>query len=69
MNDDQNITAWLQTMPTDLVRQIAEGSVDVQRAAKHAMADRGCGRDGKWVGFKKAAEVWMDWTPVDNRQR
>jgi hypothetical protein len=37
---------------------MAKGDVDTQAIAARLMAERGLDREGKWVGFEKAKEVW-----------
>jgi hypothetical protein len=49
---------YLQPLPTKLLNAMAKGEVDTQAIAAQLMAGRGLDRDGKWVGFEKAAEVW-----------
>ena len=51
-------TEYLQTLPTDLLRALACGEIDAREVAAKLMADRGLDRDGKWVGFARAAEAW-----------
>lgn len=41
-----------------LLNAMAKGEVDTQAIAARLMAERGLDRDGKWVGFEKAKEVW-----------
>lgn len=49
----------LQPLPTDLLIAMAKGEVDAQRIAAELVAGRGLDEQGKWVGFEKAAEVWL----------
>ena len=53
-----NLLEHLQPLPTDLLKAMAKGEVDTQAIAARLMADRGLDRDGRWVGFEKAAQVW-----------
>ena len=49
---------YLQTLPTDLLRALACGEIDAREVAAKLMAGRGLNREGKWVGFQKAAMTW-----------
>ena len=53
-----NLFEHLQPFPTELLLAMAKGEVDVEAIAARLVADRGLDKDGKWVGFDKAAEVW-----------
>ncbi len=53
-----NLLEHLQPLPTELLKAMAEGEVDTQYLAAKLMAERGLGRDGKWVGFDAAAKAW-----------
>jgi hypothetical protein len=53
-----NLLEHLQPLPTELLNAMAKGEVDTQAIAAQLMAGRGLDRDGKWVGFEKAKEVW-----------
>lgn len=53
-----NLLEHLQPLPTELLKAMAKGEIDAQLAAARLMADRGLDRDGKWVGFEKAAAEW-----------
>ncbi|MBU0882263.1 MAG: hypothetical protein KKG42_02345 [Gammaproteobacteria bacterium] len=53
-----NLLEHLQPLPTELLNAMAKGEVDTQAIAARLMAERGLDREGKWVGFDKAAEVW-----------
>lgn len=50
---------YLQTLPTDLLRALACGEIDAREVAAKLMAGRGLNREGKWVGFAKAADAWQ----------
>lgn len=52
-------TEYLQTLPTDLLRALACGEIDAREVAAKLMAGRGLDQEGKWVGFDKAAVVWV----------
>lgn len=49
----------LQTFDNDLLTLLANGELDVQVLFKTAIAQRGLGIKGEWVGFAKAKEVWQ----------
>ncbi len=53
-----NLLEHLQPLPTELLSAMAKGEVDTQAIAAKLMASRGLDREGKWVGFDKAAEIW-----------
>tara|TARA_Y100001951_G_scaffold70727_1_gene57604 strand:+ start:4105 stop:4278 length:174 start_codon:yes stop_codon:yes gene_type:complete len=53
-----NLLEHLQPLPTELLKAMAKGEVDVQAVAVQLMAGRGLDREGKWVGFERAAEEW-----------
>ena len=53
-----NLLEHLQPLPTELLQAMAKGEVDVQAVAAKLMAGRGLDRDGKWVGFERAAKEW-----------
>ncbi|WP_417662747.1 hypothetical protein [Pseudomonas sp.] len=54
-----NLHEHLQPLPTELLIAMAKGEVDTQAIAAKLVAERGLDKDRKWVGFEKAAEVWM----------
>lgn len=51
---DENV---LQTASTQLLLMVADGQIDLNLLARLELANRGLDADGKWVGFKKAAEI------------
>lgn len=53
-----NLIEHLQPLPTELLQAMAKGEVDVQAVAARLMAGRGLDREGKWVGFERAAKEW-----------
>lgn len=53
-----NLHEHLQPLPTELLNAMAKGEVDTQAIAARLMAERGLDREGKWVGFEKAAVIW-----------
>lgn len=54
-----NLNEHLQPLPTELLIAMAKGEVDIQAIAAKLVAERGLNAEGKWVGFEKAAEVWL----------
>lgn len=54
-----NLTEHLQPLPTELLKAMAKGEVDARAIAAQLMASRGLDRDGKWVGFERAAAIWI----------
>lgn len=53
-----NLLEHLQPLPTELLLAMAKGEVDVEAIAARLVADRGLDKQGKWVGFEKAAAAW-----------
>lgn len=53
-----NLLEHLQPLPTELLIAMAKGEVDVEAIAARLVADRGLDKQGKWVGFEKAAAAW-----------
>lgn len=53
-----NLLEHLQPLPTALLKAMAKGEVDAQAVAAQLMAGRGLDRDGRWVGFERAAVDW-----------
>ncbi|MDH0097361.1 hypothetical protein N7333_12320 [Pseudomonas sp. GD04158] len=49
----------LQPLPSELLKAMARGEVDVQEVAAKLMAGRGLDERGKWVGFERASAVWL----------
>lgn len=47
----------LQTAATALLAAAARGEIDLNEMARREMASRGLDKNGKWVGFAKAAEI------------
>ena len=54
----------LQTFTNAEILAIAAGQVDIAAIARREIANRGLGREGTWVGFDKAAEVWREGNDV-----
>lgn len=57
-SDDKNPNLMFQTLDGSLLRQIASGRIDAQKYARQEMANRGLGKNGRWVGFEQAAKEW-----------
>lgn len=53
-----NLLEHLQPLPTELLLAMAKGEVDVEAIGARLVADRGLDKQGKWVGFEKAAREW-----------
>lgn len=51
--------SYLQTMPTQVLLAAARGDLNIEDMIKREIANRGLDRDGKWAGFKKAAQQWL----------
>lgn len=58
IDDDRNPDFIFQLTHTDLLVQALRGEIDLLALARKEMIDRGMGRNGEWVGFQKAAEIW-----------
>lgn len=46
-----------QTLDTDLLASAARGEIDLNQLAKIVLSRRGQDENGKWIGFKQAAEL------------
>lgn len=55
LKSDENV---IGLMSNDLLAKIASGEIDYKRLAELTLAGRGCGRDGKWIGFKQAEKIF-----------
>jgi hypothetical protein len=55
---EQQLQGVLQTARTSDILAAALGKVDLNVLARREMASRGMGRNGEWVGFAKAEEIW-----------
>jgi hypothetical protein len=49
--------AHLQTFPTAIIAAIVRGEIDLDALAREELVSRGCGLDGKWVGFDAAIDA------------
>lgn len=52
--DELNPDYMFQTIPTDLLVQVAQGKIDLNKLANEELAARGFDKHGEFVGFKKA---------------
>ena len=50
--------AIFQIIDTDVLLEIASGTVDPVELARIELAQRGLGKDGKWIGFPQARKLW-----------
>lgn len=57
VNDELNPCYLYNQTANKLLVDIINGDVDAVLLAKAALANRGMGPDGKWVGFDKSAEL------------
>jgi len=48
---------FMQCALTKVLAAAARGELDLNKLAKHTLADRGLDQNGDWVGFKKAREI------------
>jgi hypothetical protein len=51
---------FLQIASSKVLAAIANGTLDLNALAVHALADRGLDTDQKWVGFATAADIATD---------
>jgi len=56
--DDLNPELMFQLTHRELLLQALRGEIDLLALARREMADRGLGKNGEWVGFKKADKIW-----------
>ena len=59
-NEDAAIERYaiLQGIDTDVLVEIASGTVDPGELARIELAQRGLGKDGKWIGFPQSRQLW-----------
>ena len=57
-SDDLNPEYVFNMVHTELLLQLADGTLNPQELARKEMANRGLGRNGEWVGFVQAKEEW-----------
>lgn len=58
MRDHKNPDYMFQTIDTELLVKAANGEIDVMERIRKELACRGLGRNGEWIGFDKAKELW-----------
>ncbi len=47
----------IQTISSELLAAAARGEVDLNLVAAEELANRGQDKNGKWIGFDKAAKI------------
>lgn len=52
-----NIAGYIQCMSTAAIAAAARGEVDIIGLLRAELGARGMDTSGKWVGFKRAAEI------------
>ncbi len=59
-NEDATIERYaiFQGIDTDVLLEIVTGKVDTTELVRIELASRGMGKDGKWVGFPQARQLW-----------
>jgi hypothetical protein len=57
MDDFKNPKFMFQCMDTELLTKAVNGEINVLQLIKTELANRGLDSNGKWVGFKKSAEL------------
>lgn len=55
--DDER--GFMQTASITILTAAARGELDLNDLARRELAHRGLDRDGKWIGFDKAREVYQ----------
>jgi hypothetical protein len=58
MKEEGNPAFMFQSVHSQLVRDVANGTIDANYYARREMANRGLGKIGEWVGFEKAKKYW-----------
>lgn len=48
---------FIEIAPTKVLVAVARGEINLNRIARQALASRGLGLNGEWVGFQKAREI------------
>lgn len=48
---------FIQLADTKVLAAAARGEIDMNKLARQELANRGLDTQGKWVGFKAAAEI------------
>lgn len=49
----------MQTWPVEVLMAAANGRIDLNEVARAELVCRGLGKDGRWVGFPRAAARWQ----------
>ncbi len=59
-NEDAAIERYaiFQGIDTDVLLEVAGGKVDPAELVRIELAQRGLGKDGKWIGFPQAQQLW-----------
>lgn len=57
-SDETNPDFLFSMTHVKLVKAVATGRLDAKKLAQREMANRGLGKNGKWVGFDQAAKEW-----------
>ncbi len=59
-NEDAAIERYaiFQGIDTDVLLEIVTGKVDPGELVRIELAHRGLGKDGAWVGFPQARQLW-----------
>ncbi len=55
--DDNSASAYVQTIPSDILAAAARGEIDLNKIARAELANRGLNWQAKWVGFPEAARI------------
>jgi len=59
LNHWEEIVGSIVTMHGELLRFILKYNVPLEKFIRLELANRGYDEDHKWVGFKKAEEIWL----------
>lgn len=51
---EQQLASALQALDTRFLLALAHADVDPAKVARHLLADRGTGPDGRWLGLAEA---------------
>ncbi len=57
LSDELNPQYMFALTYTELLVKALNGEIDLEMLARQEMANRGLGKDGKWVGFDAAAKI------------
>lgn len=61
LDDDDNPRFLFSGINTCLLVAAANGEIDLNELARAEMANRGLGRDGKWIGFNAARKLYENY--------